>query len=309
MRKLLSLALCLGALAIVPVSAQAATVPLKGHVVGSAYVAGSKAAVPILLSQASARRARLRSPLGIALVSRTASIPAVGGAVKPGGLRLGDSFAAKVRTSKTLRKAAYPRLSLRGIRVTRRGSTLSNAELYALVGKLRTDLDGFQAYVLGELARLNGLIAGLTSQVTTTGSRLDTLTATLSSVSSGLSQIQSLVGTLPANVQSQLDSLVSQVGGLQATASSLQSQLNAATGSISTLQGLLSGISTPGQLSGALTDISSLQGQVGTLTGSVGGLATQINGVGGLQDDVDSLCADIGLLDVGLPLFGLSLCP
>jgi uncharacterized phage infection (PIP) family protein YhgE len=261
------------------------------------------------LSQASARKAKLRSPLGIALVSRTASIPAPGGSVKPGDLHLGDSFAAKIKTSRSLRNAAYPRLTPKGFRVTKRGTTLSNDALYALVGQLRKDLDGLQAYVLGELARLGGLLNGLTSQATTTHSQLDSLTSTLNTVSSGLTQLQTAVGNLPANVQSELDALTAQVASLQSTASSLQSQLTSATGSITTLQGLLSGITTPGQLSGALTNISTLQSQVGTLTGSVTGLASQINGAGGIQDDINSLCTDVSLLKVGLPLLGLSLCP
>jgi hypothetical protein len=301
--------LCLGALAFAPAAAEAGTVTAKGQVVGAAYVAGSKSAVPVLLSQASARKAKLRSPLGIALISRSASIPAPGGSVKPGDLRIGDSFTGRLRTSRALRAAAYPRLTPKGFRVTRRGTTLSNDALYALVAQLRKDLDGLQAYVVSELGRLNGLLTGLTSQATSTRSQLDTVTSTLNSVSSGLTQLQTAIANIPANVQSEIDALTAQVGSLQTTASSLQSQLTTAAGSITTIQGLLSGITTPGQLSGALTDISTLQSQVGTLTGAVSGLTTQINGAGGLQDDVNSLCTDMGLLDVGLPLFGLSLCP
>jgi hypothetical protein len=308
-RKGLLTAGCVVAALVAPVSAQAGTVPVKGQVVGSAYAAGGKSAVPVLLSQVSARRAHLKSPLGIALMSPAASIPAPGGSLKASALRLGDSISARLRTSKSLRSSAYPRFAARGLRVTRRGATLSNAELYALVAKLQNQLDGFQSYVLGELSRLGNLIGGLTSQGASTRSQLDSLTSTLNTVSSGLTQLQTAVGNLPANVQSEIDALTSQVQALQSVASTLQSQLGSATSSIATLQGLLSGITTPGQLSTALNNISTLQSQLASLSGLVGSLSSQINGAGGVAADVSALCSDISVLNLNLPLLGLGLCP
>jgi predicted nucleic acid-binding Zn-ribbon protein len=375
MRRTLATAICLSALAIVPVS-QAQAASLKGQVVGTPYVAGSKSAVPVLLTRQSARKARLRSPLGLLLVSRSRAVPVPGGSVVPGRLRVGDRFSATSRVSRDAKRAVYPRLTARALKVSQRGTSLSNDELYVLVAQLRGDLNLLQSnlatltnYTVGEFAKLRGDLDGLRSLVDSLRQDVNGLQSELDDLRGALDAIEALLPTLGGGVPqsvldalSSLDSRVSDLesdvgglltglGALSSDVSTLQGQMGTAQNDISNLQGLVNGalgdistlqgqmtaaqggisnlqgqmttaqgdISTlQGQMSGALANISTLQGQMLTALAGIGGsqstitnlqnqatalttqfnaLNGQINGPGGIQADVNDLCADMFIID------------
>src|SRR5437764_5733122 len=108
MRYRLPVLCALAAGLLVPGAAEAKTSKLQGQIVGSAYAAGSKAAVPVLLKSASARKARLRTPLALLLVPSSSKVRAAGRSVKPMALRTGDVFTAKATVTGTARRAVYP---------------------------------------------------------------------------------------------------------------------------------------------------------------------------------------------------------
>jgi hypothetical protein len=173
----------LALLAVLPSTAEAKgharTAFLKGQIVGTPYVAGNRSAIPVLLSKQTARRAGLRTPVGVVILPRTRPVATPAGKVKPGNLRLGDRFHARGVITMTTRRAAYPRIAMRSLRVTRRGKTLSNEELQVLVVQLRTDLTNLQtavggltAYTVAQLQTLGTALAGLRSSLADLEQRL-----------------------------------------------------------------------------------------------------------------------------------------
>lgn len=142
--RLLTLAATAAAALTLPTgAASAATVQLKGQVVGTPYPSGTRTAIPVLFTKGSADKARLKSPLGVAIVPRAKSVKVPGGASLPGRLRVGDRFRAKSRVSRAARTSVYPRLTLTGLTVTQQSKTLSAEELGQLaLGSLTTTVNG-----------------------------------------------------------------------------------------------------------------------------------------------------------------------
>ena len=113
--------------------AAASAVTLKGTVVGSPYVGSqTRTAIPVLFSKQTAKAAKLTSPLGLLVVPRQGAVSTPEGAVRPGNLRLGDTFKLDTRVASSVQKAVYPRLELKrlaAVTVIKRSKTLSNDEL------------------------------------------------------------------------------------------------------------------------------------------------------------------------------------
>src|SRR5690349_24664457 len=102
---------------------------LKGTVTGSPYVASATAAaVPVTFSKQTAQRAGLRSPVGVIVVPRGRRIPALGGAVTPTALRLGDRFRFATVVPRAARTAVYTRLATARLSVYKRSRTMTNDE-------------------------------------------------------------------------------------------------------------------------------------------------------------------------------------
>ena len=85
---------------------QASAAEIKGQVVGTPYVASAtRTAIPVLISKESARRAKLKSQIGVVIAARKKAVNAPGGSVLPGRLRLGDRFKAVTRVGSSARSA------------------------------------------------------------------------------------------------------------------------------------------------------------------------------------------------------------
>jgi outer membrane murein-binding lipoprotein Lpp len=321
MRFKVSLLLCvlaLAALLAAPASAPAKVTTLTGQVVGAPLPSGSRVAVPVLLDAASRRRAKVRSPLAMLKLVRTAKVRAPKNArLTIDQLRAGDVFKASLTVPRAARKAAYPAMNAGATKfaVTRRGTALSAAELQAEIVSLTGYVNQLTAYMLGQFADLRGQVASLRSDLT--------------GLQAAVSSLQAKVGSLPADVSSSVTTLITQVSQLETQLQSLTSQLNTATSDIATLAGKLTGIA-PGDLADALADIAALQAlvggiNVGNLSTQVSTLSSKIGTVGGtdLQTQINQATAALGtaqsqlsfLCSAGLvkgPLLSLSLvgsCP
>ena len=111
---LMGFAALLGSAALAAAGPATAAV-LRGEVAGSPYASGrASVAVPLLLANASARRAKLRSPVVLALLPRgmRVRVPGRAPAVAPLALRLGDTVRLTVTLTRRTRRAVYPRLSV-----------------------------------------------------------------------------------------------------------------------------------------------------------------------------------------------------
>ncbi len=311
-------ALALASLCLLPASSPARVTTLSGQVVGSTLPAGTRVAVPVLLDLPSRRRGKIRAPLAMLKLPRTAKPRGPKGVrVRLDQLRAGDLFKAILVVPKAARKAAYPTMNAnsRKFVITRRGTSLSASELQAEILGLAGTVNQLAAYTIAGFADLRGQIASLRSD--------------LNGLGSALAALQAKVGGLPTDVQDQITNLITNVSTLQTEVTSLTSQLNTATSDISTLAGKLTGIN-PGDLADALSDIATLQTlvgglDVGTLSSQLSTLSSKVGTVGGtdLQTQVSQATAALTtaqgqlsfLCSAGLvkgPLLSLSLlsaCP
>ena len=303
------------------VAQAASTVKVKGQVVGTPYASGSKTAIPVLLTQGSVKKARLKSPLGVAIVPRSKRVRIPGGTSRPGSLRIGDSFRGSTRASKTARSAVYPRLTVKGLSVTKRSKTLSLDELSKLVTALRSDLNklsanvsGLTSFTLSNFAAVRADIAGIRSALAALRADVDALKGQFTSLSASLATLQSTlegaIGDL-ANLgplSTQLTTALADIASLQSTVGSLLTRMTSAESAIATLTATLGSLGTtvgglttslasissrvtaveglltglaPGDLSGALSSIATLQSKVLSLTGQLAG----VDGVLGNADD------------------------
>jgi peptidoglycan hydrolase CwlO-like protein len=290
-------------------TAHAAT--LKGQVVGSPYGSGAKTAIPVVLTRTSASHAHVSSPVALVVVAASKALPAPGGSVLPGNLRVGDSFSGAAKLSRATRRSYYPRLSLRSMKITKRSATLSPAEMQALITKLQSDLATLQTYTVTQVTQLHGDVSSLRNDLT--------------GLQAGLSALQ-------ASLQAKIDSLTGQVGDLATQLTSALSQITAVGSSITTLTGDIAAIQavlgnlTPGQLTTALANLATLQTTVSGLAGQLtstqsqlGALTTTVNGIttttiptlqtqlGTLTTTVTTLTSKVNVI-CALPLIG-GVCP
>jgi hypothetical protein len=113
-----ALAAVLPLAALVPF-AGAAT--LKGRVVGAGHEDGGRVTVPVLLSDKSAKAGKLTSAVVRLSLTGTARAGAAGGAVRWPSCASATPSASSSRP-KPLRKAAYPKLEVTTLELTKRGA-------------------------------------------------------------------------------------------------------------------------------------------------------------------------------------------
>jgi hypothetical protein len=276
---------------------------LSGQVTGAGFPSGTRVAVPVLLDYASRRRARLRSPLAMLKLPRTATVRGPKGVrLTLAQLRTGDAFKAVLPVPRAARAAAYPAMNAVSTKflVTRRGTALSADELQAEILALTGFVNQLTAYVVAQFADLRGELAALRSDLAGLQSALNALKA----------QVNSL--PLPVDVSSQITTLVTKVSQLETQVQSLTTQLNTATSDITTLAGKLTGVN-PGDLANALSDIAALQtlvggidvtglsGQLGTLSGTVSTLSSAVSsGDAALQSQINTANSQITAANTAL---------
>src|SRR4051812_6621866 len=141
------------ALMAVPAMAHANTVEFRGVVSGSPYGASNGyMAVPVLFSKQTARNNGLKSPVGLLVVKRNASVKLPNGAprILPVNLRTGDRFKGKVPMKAIYTKSFYPRITFSAVTVYFRSKELSTAELNNMIIKLQADVARLTSW-LGQL--------------------------------------------------------------------------------------------------------------------------------------------------------------
>jgi hypothetical protein len=314
-----------------PAASEAASAPVKGQVVGSPYLAdASRTAVPVLLSKETARKAKLSSPLGVVIVPRRTAVKMPGGTVLPGRLRLGDKFSGTASVTKEARSATYPRMTFKGMTVTKRSKQLSTQELEEQLAKTRKDVAGLTTFVnqlagytqrgftdltgrvttlTGDLAATKADLASVKTQVTKVAADLSTATADLrgridlvrsdlqpqiTDVVDDLSALTSVIGACgtPGTVLDKICSLETIVGNLNpANLGPLTDRVTQISGALTGLVNQLTGLSLVGDLPATLTgQITSLLTNLSGLSGTVTGLTGQ---VGGLNTTVSSLSSGL----------------
>lgn len=326
-----AVALLAAAALAAPSGAQAAGAAVKGQVVGSPYVAdASRTAVPVLLSKETARKAKLSSPLGVVIVPRRTAVAMPGGTVLPGRLRLGDRFSGTASVSKEARKATYPRMTMKGLKVTKRSKQLSTTELEEQLAKTRKDLVSLTSFVnqlagftqrgfsdlgsrvnglAGDLAATKADLASLKAQVAKLTAdlaaavddlraRIDLVRSDLqpqiTSVTNGLAALTATIGAcgVPGTVLDRICTLETVVGNLNpANLGPLTDRVTQISSGLTGLVNQLTGLTLVGDLPATLTtEITSLLTNLSGLTGTVTGLTSQ---VGGLNTTVSTLTSGL----------------
>ncbi len=298
-------------------TASAATATLKGQVVGTPYLADSaRTAVPVLFSKESAKRARLKSPLGVAVVPRRTPIATKSGSVLPGRLRVGDRFTAKAKISRSAKEAVYPTLSLSTLNVTKRATQLSTAELEEVIKQAQKDIKSLGGTVTSLATSTKTALGLLTGRVDGLTTGLTALTSDLTLVKSSVTGLTSALETAKTNLLAGIDKVRSdlqpQITEVADGVTALVTQLgdcntaNSVLGRICGIEALLGGLDT-GQVTNLTTRVNNvtniLTDLIGTLTGQTladlpaaltGTLATALNALGGLQTTVAGLTSNLG---------------
>jgi uncharacterized phage infection (PIP) family protein YhgE len=278
----------LGALALLVFAApaQAKQAKLDGQLIAAAATKGSKVTAPILLTEKSAKKLKLRSPLATLTIkaSRTLPAPSPTGQgtvqISPSTLRAGDALVGKAKR-KGKGKALMPMLAGSKLTVTSRESRYSVEEL----------TDALTA-LYGQVSALGLRVDALESGLATLQAQLDQLRRDQQGLQD---EIDSLI-TQITNLQGLLDDLTNVVNGLP-TMADLQAALAAITqlqADLDTLEALIPGLATDAELAAVQT---ALQGQITTINGQLTTITGQVNG---LIADVNVLC--------GLPIVG-GVCP
>ena len=269
--KLIVMAMSLAVFCLAAPLAQAKSAKLDGQLIAAATTKGSKVEAPILLTEKSAKKLKLRSPIATLLTKASKSVPAPNptgsGTVQiaPGTLRAGDELAGKAKL-KGKRKALMPKLKGKKLQVTARESRFSVEELtnalvalYEQVGALGLRVGALET----GLADLRAEVEALKAKDASLQGQLDSLLAQITSLETALDALTSVVGGLP-------------------TAAELQAVID----SIAALQGELDALEAAVDLLPTDADITDLQNQIDTIDGQ---LTT-------LQSDVNGLLADVAVL-------------
>jgi prefoldin subunit 5 len=249
---------------------KAITATIKGTVVGTPYAQGRQTVLPVLLSSTSPAKAKPSSPLGILVVTTSKRFKTPSGQLKAARFRVGDVFKAKVKLTAGVRRQSFWQVKPSTLSITKRSTTLSNAELQDLVGQMRTGLASLTAsvtglagytvasfnYVAGELAGLHREIASLREDLITLKGQVAALSASMNSAISSLqAQINALSGDVEA-LKAQMQQVQAQLAALQASLANLQSQLNALTAQVNALSNQNAALTTAvGNLNAALADV------------------------------------------------------
>jgi uncharacterized protein YoxC len=305
------LIVAVAAVAIAAPSAQAATTRVDGQVIAPPGAKGKRASVPLLLTERSERRLKLRKGIVRVLLPPRARLSAPGpgghGSVKlaPSALQAGDRVRAVAKLSRKqvmrLRKRSVPAFAVRRVSVVTRASALSTDDLARMVAELDARLTALSQ-------RVEGLAAHNTPGMAAWRNDLDGLAARTSALESSFGELGTSLGSLLARIdllegvvdpvlmgglRGDVDSLLGRTGSLEGVTGGLSSSLGGLTG---TVGGLTSSLSTvQGQLNPLLTTVDDLSGRLDTADSTlaqVPGLLTQIDGIeadlNGLTGRVDS---------------------
>jgi hypothetical protein len=318
------------ALALSPASALAKGEPVTAQVVGSPYVAGASSVVPVVLSSKSARAAHLRSPLGVFVVSRTAGIAAPAATVvRPGGLRVGDALKATVSIGSSTRSSFYPRMSASGLRITKRSSQPSTAEIEAILQQhakqlaaLAASLDDLSAFTRRGFADVDARLAALQSDIDALKAGLRSVQGTLTDLAGQLTtartDLLAKINLVSATLQPQIDTLAGQLSGLVSTIGSCGPPATGLAGQVCTLQGQVS-LLTPVNLSSLTSRVDQISSALTTTVNQLTGLtltgdlpanltpqvSTLLTNLFGVQATVGTLQGDVG--DLGTRVTSLEL--
>jgi trimeric autotransporter adhesin len=270
-------------LALSPTAALAKSVPVTAQVVGSPYVAGARSVVPVVLSSKSARSAHLRSPLGVFVVSRTAGIAAPAATVvRPGGLRVGDALKATVSVGRSTRSSFYPRMTASSLRVTKRSTQPSTAEIEAILQQhakqlaaLAASLDDLGAYTRRGFADVNARLAALQSDIDALKAGLRSVQVSLTDLAGQLTaartELLAKIDLVTATLQPQIDALAGQLSGLVSTIGSCGPPATGLAGDVCTLSGQVS-LLTPVNLSSLTSRVDQISSALTTTVNQLTGL-------------------------------------
>jgi prefoldin subunit 5 len=264
-------------LAFAAPAAEAAKKKIDGQLIAAADSRGSKVEAPVLLSEKSAKRLKLDSPIATLSLKGSMQIaapnPAGSGAVliAPETLRAGDSVKGKGKV-KGKRSALMPTVKAGKVEVTDRES----------------------AYSVDELT---GALVALYNQGGVLGLRVDSIELALAELRAELEALKAE----NANLQDQIDALLAQIAGLETALDDLTDIVNGLPteedlqGVIDEIDQLRNDLTALQALVGTLptdTDITNLQNQIDTLSSELSTLETT---VGDLGDDVAFLCGMVPL--------------
>lgn len=318
---------------------------LKGTVVGAPYVASSTTtAIPVLISKQTAKRARLKSPIGVLVVPRRRAVRTTEGNVMPSALRLGDRWKGSAQISSEARRAVYSRISLKKVTVYKRSKTLSTDELETLIRETRRDLGKLSSFVTNlstytqngfrdlndRFNALRGDVDGLLRDVSALRADLTALSARLDGAIAGLQGISTQVaGELQPQV-TQLITTLSTVSDLVGVASCPSTpgsvlarvctietvtvpQVDTVTGrvdqissALTTTVNRLTNLSLTGDLPATLsTEVNTALGTVYGLIGQVGTLTPQVSSLTDAQTTANTAIANLEGLVGGLSVTDL----
>ena len=279
-------AAALVAAAAVPAPAGAAPSKVRtltGQVTAAPYVVKRKVVVPVLLDPRSARRAKLRAPVGALLLNRSKKVRVRGqrARVAPELLRLGDRLRSRARVGRQVRRAAYWRLAPRRFTLTKRSQALSPAELATLLGGLGTDLARLEGalgalatYVQAGFGRLDGELSAHGTTVAGLGTALAALEKRVAALEAGMPALE-------ARLQQQIDSLSAGLAALGTQVSGLQTQIAALQSALSALDGDVAGLEA---------DLAALETSVADLTADIAALQANVDIVCGPTSPLNALC-------------------
>jgi prefoldin subunit 5 len=257
-------------------AAEAKQAKLNGQLVAGAVTKGGKVQAPVLLSEKTAKKLKLRSPLATLTTKGSKTIPAPnpagGGTVEvaPSTLRAGDSLTGKAKLKGSAKKL-MPTIKGSKLEITDRESaysvdelTAAIVDLYRAFGALSLRVDALETTLVSvqqQLEELKQQNAGLAAQI-------DSILGDIADLEGALAALQTVVGGLPT--QAQLQAVIDDVTSLQSSLAALQA----------TVDGL---------------EDADFQGQIDALETDLGTLQTQVNGVAA---DINFLCGNAGLLVV-----------
>ncbi len=229
-----ALAAALAVIALLFVAAPAAEAKqakLDGQLIGGATTAGSKVEAPILLTEKSAKKLKLRSPLATLTTNASKTLPAPNplgeGVVQiaPATLRAGDELLGKAKLTGS-RKALMPKLKGSGLQVTGRESRFTVDELtdalvalYQQVGALGLRVDALEV----GLVQLRADLEALRAENQSLQGQINGLLADIADLEASLAALNSVVGGLPTAAQ--LQAVIDNVAALQAELDALETQV------------------------------------------------------------------------------------
>lgn len=216
---------------------------LKGQVFAQPYPAkGGKTAVPLVLDKASAKASGMKARIGILLVEAGTVKKLPRGTVKTRLLRLNDRINAKALVRPANRSDSYWRIPIKTLTVVARSSTLSAAELQALVEKLREDLDALYDFTNSLTSFTATSIQSLRADIANLRADLTALQADVASLKTQLTALKAQVDALSADLGAKVNDLLTRVTALESLVNNATTGLGAVNTTINSLSSTVTGV-------------------------------------------------------------------